>query len=156
LSKKQDRAERNANWVRNHRGVMRLLWRAHSLIYRLSGGRLGGKLGERDILMLTTMGRKSGEPRTTGLYYFRHGDAYVVIASNGGKSADPAWWLNLKSNPHAQAQIGPRRFDVTAEEATGPERDRIWEMARREEPTFATYEQLRDLPIPVVLLRPNR
>jgi F420H(2)-dependent quinone reductase len=153
MEQNRERAERNANWVRDHRGMMRLFWRAHRLVYRLSGGRLGGKLGERDVLMLTTIGRKSGEPRTTGLYYFRDGDAYVVIASNGGKSADPTWWLNLKSNPQAEAQVGTRRFRVRAEEVTGPERSRIWEKVKREEPTFATYEQLRDLPIPVVLLR---
>src|SRR5687768_15412604 len=150
MSKREERAEANAKWVRNHRGAMRLLWKAHRFIYRVSGGKLGGKIGERDILMLTTTGRKSGEPRTIGIYYFRDGENYVVVASNGGEDYDPAWWLNLKAAPRAKVQIGSRTIEVEAHEATGEERDRLWPRLKREEPQFATYEKLSKRTIPVV------
>ncbi len=153
MSRRERRAEASAKWVRNHRGLMRIYWKVHRFFYRISGGRLGKKIGERDILMLTTTGRKSGQARSIATYYFRDGDNLVIIASNGGEDYDPAWWLNLKSNPQAVVQIGSRKLTVTAEEATGEERERLWEMVKREEPQFRTYEKLSKRKIPVVVLR---
>jgi deazaflavin-dependent oxidoreductase (nitroreductase family) len=154
MSRRERRAEASAKWVRKHRGLMRIYWRVHRFAYRLSGGRLGKKIGERDILMLTTTGRKSGQARSIAIYYFRDGDNLVVIASNGGEDYDPAWWLNLKSHPEAVVQIGSRKLTVAAEEATGEERERLWNMVKREEPQFRTYEKLSKRQIPVVVLRP--
>jgi deazaflavin-dependent oxidoreductase (nitroreductase family) len=128
----------------------------HRFLYRISGGRFGGKIGERPVLMLTTTGRKSGQARTVGLYYFRDGGNLVVIASNGGEDYDPAWWLNLQSNSHATVQIGSRTAHVRAEEATGDERDRLWSMVKRADPQYATYEKLSKRTIPVVVLRPRK
>jgi deazaflavin-dependent oxidoreductase (nitroreductase family) len=156
MSKKEERAEASASFVRNHRGVMRFFWRAHRLLYSISGGRLGRKMGGNPVLMLTTVGRKSGEPRTVGLYYFPDGKNMVVIASNGGQDYAPAWWLNLQANPEAEVQIGSRKLTVRAEEAQGEEYGRLWSMVKRLDPTFTGYEKLSKRQFPVVILRPSR
>jgi deazaflavin-dependent oxidoreductase (nitroreductase family) len=104
--------------------------------------------------MLTTTGRKSGEPRAVMLSSLQDGGNYIVIASNGGEDYDPAWWLNLQAKPQATVQIGRRTMTVEAAEATGAERERLWATVKRAEPQYATYEKLSKRTIPVVVLRP--
>jgi len=77
------------------------------------------------VLLLTTTGRKTGEPRTSPLMYFPEGDACVVIASNAGKPQHPAWWLNLRADPRAAVQRGREVARVRAREAAGEERARL-------------------------------
>src|SRR3990172_4026420 len=102
-------------------------WSAvHEFWYRLSGGLIGGRFGRVRMLLLTTTGRKSGRRRTTPLLYLEDGGILVVIASNGGNPMLPAWWLNLKSDPRAEVQVGRERRTVSAEEAGGEERERLW------------------------------
>src|SRR3972149_319910 len=102
-------------------------WSAmHEFWYRLSGGITGGRFGRIRMLLLTTTGRKSGRRRTTPLLYLEDGDRLVGIASNGGNPTPPAWWLTLKSDPRAEVQVGRERRAVTAEEAEGEERQRLW------------------------------
>ena len=83
-------------------------------VYRLSGGRVGGHVGDAPVLLLTTTGRKSGEPRTAPVVYLEDGERLVVIGSNAGHSKTPAWSLNLKANPDAEVEVG-RAFGVTRE-----------------------------------------
>src|SRR3989304_3769840 len=85
-------------------------WSAmHEFWYRISGGLIGGRFGRVRMLLLTTTGRKSGRRRTTPLLYLEDGGNLVVIASNGGNPTHPAWWLNLKSEPRAEVQVGRER-----------------------------------------------
>src|SRR5262245_33138739 len=89
--------------------------RFHTWLYRVSGGRLLGSVGlGRQILLLTTTGRRSGVPRTTPLVYMPDGERYVVYGSNGGLETPPAWLLNLETRPDAEVEIGKRRIPVRA------------------------------------------
>jgi len=131
-------------------------WSAiHEFWYRLSGGLIGGRFGRIRMLLLTTTGRKSGRPRTTPLLYLEDGGNLVVIASNGGHPNHPAWWLNLMSDPHATVQVGRERRAVTAEEAEGEERERLWRAVVDVNRGYEGYQRSTSRRIPVVLLRPE-
>ena len=87
----------------------RILGGAHKGVYRLTGGKVGGKIGKAPVLLLTTTGRKSGQPRTQPLLYTRAGDGYAVIASKGGAPQHPLWYSNLQANPITKRYRTPRR-----------------------------------------------
>ena len=126
--------------------------RVHAWLYRVTGGTIGHRAGGLRNLLLTTTGRRSGERRTVPLTYMADGDRYVLVASNGGADRHPAWWLNLRHAPRATIEVGPERVDVTAREATEPERARLWPELKTINPFFAQYEQITDRRIPVVIL----
>jgi deazaflavin-dependent oxidoreductase (nitroreductase family) len=104
------------------------------------------------MLLLTTRGRKSGEPRTLPLACFPDGERLVVVASNAGQDFDPAWWLNLKANPEAEVQFGRERFRVRAHAAAGAEHERLWPWLKQRNPMYARYEKKTERQIPVVVL----
>lgn len=122
--------------------------------YRASNGRISGSYQGVPILLLTTIGRKTGKQRTWPLLYFRNQGRYVLIASNGGADHHPAWLLNLREYPQAVVEIGHRRIDVTAEEATGEERERLWRGAASAYPGYVRYQSRTSREIPVVILTP--
>jgi len=128
--------------------------RIHRAIYRASGGRVGARLAGLDMLLLTTTGRKSGEPRTQPLACFPDGDAWVVVASNAGQDHHPAWFLNLQANPEARIRIGREERAVRAQVAEGAERERLWPWLKQRNPAYARYERSTERRIPVVILRP--
>jgi deazaflavin-dependent oxidoreductase (nitroreductase family) len=127
----------------------------HTWLYRRTGGRLGHWSGHVNSLLLTTIGRKSGEARTVPLAYLVDGDRYVLVASNGGADRHPAWWLNLEHTPSATVQVGAARVDVVASRADVSERDRLWPQLKEVNPFFGWYERITDRDIPVVILRPR-
>ena len=94
--------------------MIRLLGRVQGAIYRATGGRWVGKVGSAGVLLLTTTGRRSGKSRTVPLLYVPDGDAFVIVASQGGHDTHPAWYLNLLANPAATVQIGKRVMNVRA------------------------------------------
>ena len=100
--------------------------RLHAWVYRRSGGRSLGRMGGQPVLLLQTTGRRSGRTCTTPVQYLADGDTSVVVASNGGAARPPAWYLNLRANPHARIWVGARRIDVRAQEAAGQERAALW------------------------------
>jgi deazaflavin-dependent oxidoreductase (nitroreductase family) len=83
-------------------------------------------MGGQPVLLLHTTGRRSGRTHTTPVQYLADGDTFVVVASNAGAARPPAWYLNLRANPHAQVEVGPRNIDVRAQEATGEDRAELW------------------------------
>ena len=95
-------------------------------IYRLSGGRLMSKVGDGPVLLLTTTGRKSGEPRTAPILYLERGEAMILIDTNAGNEKLPGWSHNLKANPRGEVQIGREKLAVTARVAAGAEREELW------------------------------
>jgi len=95
-------------------------------IYRLSGGRLLSKVGKGPVLLLTTTGRKSGEPRTAPVLYLAHGEAMILIDTNGGNEKLPGWSYNLRATPRAEVEVGGRKLAVTARVAEGAERAELW------------------------------
>ncbi|MEA2368379.1 MAG: hypothetical protein QOH38_1097 [Thermoleophilaceae bacterium] len=101
--------------------------RLHAAAYRITGGRLLGRAGRHPVLLLGTVGRRTGVRRTTPVQYLADGAGFVVVASNRGAARSPAWYLNLRANPKALVQIGARSVDVEAQEAAGPERARLWQ-----------------------------
>jgi deazaflavin-dependent oxidoreductase (nitroreductase family) len=118
---------------------VRLSGRLQARLYRLSGGRLGGRFGEGPVLVLTTTGRRSGEPRRTSVLYGRDGDRVVVIGSNTGSERHPAWALNLAACPEAEVQIGRQRMRVRATEVTGSQRARLWALMSEHYGGFEIY-----------------
>jgi deazaflavin-dependent oxidoreductase (nitroreductase family) len=134
--------------------VTELFWKVHRFVYRLSGGRIGGRVIGMPVLMLTTKGRKSGEPRSNVLTYVPRGDAFVVYASYAGEPTHPAWWLNLVADPHATVQRGQEVIPVIAREAEGEERATLWADVLRVAPDYAEYEKRTTRRIPVVVLEP--
>jgi deazaflavin-dependent oxidoreductase (nitroreductase family) len=108
----------------------------------LSKGRLV-TMGNRELpgLLLTTTGRRSGRQRTNPLLYLHDGDAYIVVGSNWGRDAHPAWALNLVTNPDAVVTLGGRIIRARAAWAHGSERDRLWKLALETWPAWSTYEQ---------------
>ena len=95
-------------------------------LYRLSGGRLGGKMIRKPVLLLTTTGRRSGQSRSTVVLFVADGEDIVVIGSNAGNERPPAWALNLLANPDAEVQIRSERRRVRARVAEGDERAELW------------------------------
>jgi len=135
--------------------AIRTLGRAHLLVQRASGGRLLSRVAGMPVLLLTTTGRKTGKPRTTPLTYFRDGDDYVVIASNGGEDAPPRWWLNLQADPRASVRLDGRTVSVVAREAPPDVRERLWPQITATYAGYARYERRTSRRIPVVLLTPR-
>ncbi len=125
--------------------------RIHRFIYAASGGRVGARLDGMDMCLLTTKGRRTGQPRTTPLSCFARGDAVVVVASNGGQDRDPVWWLNLMANPEAEVQIGRERWRVNGRRATAEEGAKLEPWLRQCNPRYATYQKETSREIPVVI-----
>src|SRR5690242_15137204 len=122
----------------------------HNFLYRLTGGAIGGRMFNSPVMLLTTTGRKTGKQRTTPLLYLRDGDNLATVASNGGSDRPPTWWLNLKSNPEAQIQIGRKVTRVRAEQASPDEKSRLWPLLTSMYPTYNEYQKKTTREIPVV------
>jgi deazaflavin-dependent oxidoreductase (nitroreductase family) len=134
--------------------LQRAFAQTHRLVYSLTNGRVTGKVGDAPVLMLTSLGRKSGQPRTTPLFYIQDGGSYVVAASNAGRDFHPAWYLNLQDDPAASVTVDNRSIPVRASTATPEEKGRLWP---RFDQMFKGYEGYRartDRDIPLVILRP--
>jgi deazaflavin-dependent oxidoreductase (nitroreductase family) len=127
----------------------------HSGVYRATGGKLFGRMGKSPILLLNTVGRKSGKKRTSPLLYVMDGEDFVIIASKGGAPTHPAWYLNLKADPDATVEVGDREVRVRAEEADSEEKARLWQKMVEMYPTYDDYQRKTKREIPLLLLRPS-
>ena len=132
--------------------MLTILWKVHRRVFKISGGRLGGRVIGMPVLLLTSTGRKSGEAREVALTYLADGDRFVVAASNAGHTTHPAWWLNLAADPDGTVQIGKQITPVRAREADGDERERLWARFVEASDDYAEYEERTDRTIPVVVL----
>jgi deazaflavin-dependent oxidoreductase (nitroreductase family) len=131
-----------------------MLWQLHRWIYRRSGGRVGRRLFGLPMLLLTTTGRRSGQPHTTALTYLTEDAHYAVVASNGGAPQHPAWFHNLHAFPEAQIQVGSMVHRVHARESTGAERERLWNRMVQLYAGYRGYQARTTRQIPVVVLEP--
>jgi F420H(2)-dependent quinone reductase len=139
----------------------------HQRVYRFTRGAVGRHVGGRPALLLHTVGRKTGQPRTTALVYTRDGDHYVVVASYGGAPRHPAWFLNLEANPEVQVQVGRQHRRAHARVAEAEERERLWELVNEKNRGLApllhrgvvgrydVYQRHTRREIPVVILEPS-
>ncbi len=129
--------------------------RFHRTVFKLTGGRLGRRLVGNDILLLTTVGRKSGAPHTVPLLYLEDGDRYVVIASYGGRPHHPEWYLNLAADPRVVVQVPTETRPMLARTATPEERAEWWPRIVAAYRGYAVYQSRTDREIPVVFLEPQ-
>jgi deazaflavin-dependent oxidoreductase (nitroreductase family) len=120
--------------------------------FRANQGRVGGRWEGRDLLLLTTRGRKSGRAHTTPVAFTRDGDRLLVYASKGGAPTHPDWYLNLLADPHVVVEAGSERYDAIAAPLTGEERDRLFAEQAARFPAFAEYQAGTTRVIPVVAL----
>jgi deazaflavin-dependent oxidoreductase (nitroreductase family) len=116
-----------------------------------AGGEIEG-MHREGLLLLTTIGRVSGEPHTTPMMFHRDGDRLLVVASNVGASLHPDWYLNLVATPRVTVEVGDERYEALATPTEGEERARLWAMLKESYPFFAEHETRTDRTIPVVSL----
>ncbi|MFJ9347414.1 nitroreductase family deazaflavin-dependent oxidoreductase [Streptomyces sp. NPDC101237] len=126
-------------------------------LYESSGGTQGTTLMDTGlpVIVLTTLGVKSGKIRKTPLMRVEHDGKYAVVASQGGAAKNPVWYYNVKSQPLVELQDGPVRQDMTAREITGAEKDEWWDRAVAAYPPYAEYQKKTDREIPVFVLEPH-
>jgi deazaflavin-dependent oxidoreductase (nitroreductase family) len=118
---------------------LRLAGKLNTPVYKLSGGRIGAKVGDAPVLLLTTTGRKSGERRTAPVVYLQRGEAMILIDTNAGNEKLPGWSHNLKANPRAEVQVGREKVAVTARAAAGAEREELWRACNDQYGGFDEY-----------------
>jgi deazaflavin-dependent oxidoreductase (nitroreductase family) len=148
------RARHHLTWLQRSSA---LLTRLHASAIRLSGGRIRRSFlftGGMPILVLTTIGRKSGERRSTPVGYLKYGSGFAVLASNAGSDRVPAWWLNLQAVPVAEVLAARVTQSVRARVATAAEDETLWGEFARLNPGFDEYRSLTARKLPVVILEP--
>ena len=126
----------------------------HRVLFRATRGMIGRRLVDNDMLLLTTIGRRTGTRHEIPLLYLMDGDSPVVIASWGGRDRHPEWYLNLVADPTVEVQIEGRRFPAVAETMDEPERTRWWSDAVAAYDGYAIYQSRTDRAIPLVRLTP--
>ena len=129
-----------------------LFGQEHIERYRATGGAEGHEWQGTRCLLLTTVGRNSGEKRTSPLIYGTHAEDFLVVASKGGAPEHPAWYLNLRANPRVELQVGDEVFAAVARDASAQERPELWATMVKEWPAYDEYQAKTDREIPVVIL----
>jgi deazaflavin-dependent oxidoreductase (nitroreductase family) len=127
---------------------------ANALIYRLSDGRLGSRMGKQAVLLLHTVGRSSGKPYVTPLSFYRDGTNYLLVASNWGEKDQPDWFRNLMQKPQTTIQIKDQKISVKARQMAGKEYDRLWDHVTKQNPQYLTYQKQLQRRIPIIVLTP--
>jgi F420H(2)-dependent quinone reductase len=136
-------------------GMLRAMGKLNVPLYRISRGRLMGKIGKAPVLLLTSTGRRSGQPRTTPVCYLADGERLIVIGSNAGNERTPAWSHNLKDNPEAEVEVGGERRKVRARVAEGDERAELWRRSNEQYAGFDAYEARTSRDIRLFVLEPR-
>ena len=124
----------------------------HTGLFKLTGGKLGKRLVDNDMLLLTTVGSKTGKVHTVPLLYLRDGEDVIIIASWGGRPSNPQWYGNLVAEPNVQVQVLGEVIQVVARTATTTERTRLWPMIEAAYDGYTEYQSRTDRQIPVVIL----
>ncbi|HLJ34613.1 MAG TPA: nitroreductase family deazaflavin-dependent oxidoreductase [Ktedonobacteraceae bacterium] len=120
--------------------------------FRTNEGKVGGPFKGAPLLLLTTTGAKSGQPRTSPLMYLPDGERMLIFASKGGAPTNPDWYHNLMAHPQATVEVGTETFNVTATPVTGEERDRLYAIQAKRYSGFADYQAKTTRKIPVIAL----
>ncbi len=135
--------------------VIRVMSAANVWVYRLTGGRVGGRfLRGAPVLLLTSIGCKSGQPRVAPLLYLRHGENLVIVASKGGMSRHPTWYRNVQANPEVEVEVGSERKKMRARTASPEEKATLWPKLVAMYPDYDDYQARTEREIPVVVLSP--
>ncbi len=123
-------------------------------LYRLSGGRVMGRMAGAPILLLTTTGRRSRRERTVPVLYLEDGGRFVMVASLAGAPQNPAWFLNLEADPRVRLQVRSRRLAATARRASAEEKAQLWPRLVAMYPTYEDYQKRTTRDIPIVIATP--
>jgi deazaflavin-dependent oxidoreductase (nitroreductase family) len=129
----------------------------HRAAIKVTSGRVGWRAGSMPVLELTTIGRKSGQPRSVMLTSpVQQGETLVIVASRGGDDRDPAWFLNLRDRPDVEVRLqGKPERRMSARIATADERERLWPQVTAAYKGYAAYQKKTEREIPLVLLEPR-
>jgi deazaflavin-dependent oxidoreductase (nitroreductase family) len=128
-------------------------WNASTIAeFRKNHGKVGGYFKGAPLLLLHTIGARTGKPRVNPMMYLLDGERFVVFASKGGDPHNPDWYHNLKAHPDVQVEIGDETIDVHSEEAVGVERDRLYQLQSSRYPRFGDYQRKTERVIPVMIL----
>ncbi len=139
------------------RPLIKAMSKANAWLYRISGGKMGNTwLHGAPVMLLTTIGRKSGQPRTAPLLYLRDEDKVVIVASKGGMSQHPLWFRNLEANPDCEIQIGGEVTKMSSRRASDEEKASYWPGLTKMYPDFDDYQARTTRNIPVVILSPRQ
>ena len=137
------------------KSIFRTFMALGTYLYKISNGKIGGRISGLEVLLLTTTGRKTGKKRTTPLGYFKDQQgSYIIIGSNAGFDTHPAWFLNLKRQPHVTIQVKDRQVEVDAEVAEPKTRNQLWAQLIKLAPFYDNYTKKTSREIPVVILHP--
>jgi deazaflavin-dependent oxidoreductase (nitroreductase family) len=123
--------------------------------FRANGGKVGGPFEGAPLLLIHSVGARSGEEHINPVMYLPDGERYVVFASKGGAPTNPAWYHNLKVHPEVTVEVGSEKVEVTAREAQGSEHDELYSRQAAAYPQFAEYQTKTTRIIPVVVLTPK-
>ncbi len=133
--------------------AVQIMSKLNTWVYRASGGRLGAKFTHgAPVFLLVTKGRKSGQPRTAPLIYLKDGEDYLLVASKGGMSHHPAWYLNLEATPECEIEIGSQRLPMHAKRVSDEEKKALWPKLCEVYPDYDDYQARTERNIPVVRL----
>src|ERR1700712_953973 len=135
--------------------IMKWMSRGNTWLYKTSGGKWGATFDKAPVALLTPTGRKTGQPRVSPLLFLRDGDRVVLVASQGGRTNNPMWYLNLKANPKVSVQIKKEVLELTARDATEAERAQYWPQLVAMYSSFDDYQNWTDRVIPVVICDPR-
>jgi deazaflavin-dependent oxidoreductase (nitroreductase family) len=135
--------------------MLRVMWKLHRFVLRVSGGRVGSRMGSMKVLLLETTGNKSGQPRSVGLSHLEQDGRYFVVASYAGEDRDPAWAKNLRAQPKATIMVAGRSFPVVARELEGEEREAIFARFVDADASYGEYVERTSREIPAFELRPE-
>lgn len=136
--------------------ALNVMTRLNVVAYRLSGGRVGGRMQKAPVCILHQVGRKSGKRRETPLLYLPDGDKVILVASAGGRETSPAWFHNLMAMDVADIEIKGRRTPMTPRLATPEERAGYWPRLTEIYTDYDAYQQRTSREIPVVVMAPTR
>ena len=129
------------------------MWKIHRFLLRATGGRVGSRLGNLDVLLLDTTGNKSGQPRSVSLSHLEQNGRYFVVASYAGEDRDPAWAKNLRAQPKATVTVAGRSFPVVARQLEGEEREAMFARFVELDAAYGEYTERTTREIPVFELR---
>ena len=136
--------------------LLKAITAVNNVVYRATGGRIGGKFGTLPVVLVTVTGRKTGKRRTLPLGYLADGDRYVLVASKGGSPTHPAWFLNMMANREVVVRHGRRDQTMVARQASAEEKASLWPRLLEIYPPYEDYQKKTTREIPVVILEPAK
>jgi len=134
--------------------IFKIFTGLHVFLYHTSGGKIWGSMNGNPVLLLTTIGRKTGKPRTTPVMYVHKDNEYLIAATAGGSDQNPAWLSNLNSKPEVTIEMDGKKIKVKAVITSGDERDKLYENFKALGSNFVEYEKKTTRKIPVIRLQP--